>query len=277
MADGLESGPAAGIVLQVPIGAGNFDDEEPMTAALPLGLQLYSIKDQCAADFPGSLEKVAQMGYDGVEFAGYYGRSAPELRALLDRLHLRCCGTHTGLETLAAERIQATCEFSLTLANAYLVVPWIAAERMDSVAKIAQIAKLFNEAAAVAGPMGLKVGYHAHAHDFHQVEGKSAWARLGEAVGSEVFMQMDTHNCIQGGADPLTELRRFPGRAYTVHVKEYPTGVAPGRGQIDFRPLIDYCRGPGQSQWLIVEHEEASQPPMEVVAEARGFFEKFLK
>ena len=70
---------------------------------IPIGLQLYSVRNDCAKDLPGVLRAVARMGYEGVEFAGYHGRSAKELRQLLDDNGLKCCGTHTGLNTLLGD------------------------------------------------------------------------------------------------------------------------------------------------------------------------------
>src|ERR1051325_11600924 len=92
---------------------------------LQVGLQLYSVRDDCAKDLPGVLKAVAKMGYTGVEFAGYHGRTAQELRQLLDENHLECYGTHIGLETLIGENLEKTIEFNKVLKNKFLCVPWI--------------------------------------------------------------------------------------------------------------------------------------------------------
>lgn len=81
---------------------------------IPIGLQLYSIREDCAKDLPGTLAAVSKMGYDGVEFAGYHGRTAKELRKMLDDLGLKCCGTHIGLDTLLGDALKASAEFNLT-------------------------------------------------------------------------------------------------------------------------------------------------------------------
>ena len=79
--------------------------EQVPAKRIPIGLQLYSVREDCQKDLPRVLEAVAKMGYEGVEFAGYYGRSAKELRKLLDQNGLRCCGTHTGLNTLQGDAL----------------------------------------------------------------------------------------------------------------------------------------------------------------------------
>src|SRR6185369_12653319 len=84
-----------------------------------IGLQLYSVRNDCAKDLPGVLKAVAKMGYTGVEFAGYHGRTAQELRQLLDENHLECYGTHIGLETLTGDNLDKTIEFNTVLKNKF--------------------------------------------------------------------------------------------------------------------------------------------------------------
>ena len=95
---------------------------------IPIGLQLYSVREDCQKDLPGVLKEVARMGYAGVEFAGYYGYSATDLRKMLDDLGLKCCGTHTGLPTLLGEELPKTIEFNQTLGNKFLIVPGLPKE-----------------------------------------------------------------------------------------------------------------------------------------------------
>src|SRR5947207_15214243 len=90
-----------------------------------IGLQLYSVRDDCAKDLPGVLKAVAKMGYTGVEFAGYYGRSAQELRAMLDEDGLKCYGTHIGLETPLGDKLVKKVEFNKALGKNMRSVPLI--------------------------------------------------------------------------------------------------------------------------------------------------------
>src|SRR5439155_26936377 len=106
--------------------------EEATVAKIPIALQLYSVREDCARDLPGTIAAVAKMGYAGVEFAGYYDRSAAELRKLLDDHSLRCAGTHTGLNTILGDELDRTIEFNRTIGNRYLIVPGLPKERRDS-------------------------------------------------------------------------------------------------------------------------------------------------
>ena len=90
-----------------------------------IALQLYSVRGDCAKDLPGTLREVAEMGYDGVEFAGYHGRSARDLRYMLDDLGLEVAGTHVGIDTLQGERLRDSIEFNRVLGNRFLVVPML--------------------------------------------------------------------------------------------------------------------------------------------------------
>src|SRR5262245_58264910 len=89
---------------------------------IPWGLQLYSVRNECAKDLVGTVTAVAKMGYKGVEFAGYHGRDAKTLRKLLDDVGLKCCGTHIQLDTLQGDNLSKTVEFNQTLGNKYLIV-----------------------------------------------------------------------------------------------------------------------------------------------------------
>ena len=92
---------------------------------IPVGLQLYSVREQCKKDLPGVLAAVGKIGYKGVEFAGYYDRNAKDLRKMLDDNGLVACGTHTPLDTIQADKLQATIEFNRTIGNSFLIVPWM--------------------------------------------------------------------------------------------------------------------------------------------------------
>src|SRR5438094_6516248 len=99
---------------------------------IPIGLQLYSVREDAAKDLPGVLKAVAKMGYEGVEFAGYYGHSAQDVRKMLDDNGLKCCGGHLGLDTLLGDALPATIEYQQTLGNKFLIVPGLGPQRTNS-------------------------------------------------------------------------------------------------------------------------------------------------
>lgn len=236
---------------------------------IPIGVQLYSVRADCARDLPGTLEQVAKMGYEGVEFAGYHGYSAQELRRMLDDLGLKCCGTHIPLETLMGDALKETVEFNLTLGNPYLIVPGLREERRNSKAAWLETARLFNEIAEQVKPYGLRVGYHNHHIEFQPMEGELPWDIFFSNTSPEVIMQFDVGNAMHGGAQAAPFLRKYPGRAVTIHVKEYSATndkALIGEGDVNWEEIFELCETIGGTEWYIVEQESYAYPPLECIA-----------
>jgi sugar phosphate isomerase/epimerase len=237
-------------------------------ARLPIGLQLYSVRKDCAEDLPGVLKAVARMGYEGVEFAGYYGRSAQELRSMLDDMGLKCCGTHTRLDTILGDELEPTIEFNRTLGNRFLIVPSMPKERTESRAGWLEMARVFGEAAERARPHGMLVGYHNHAIEFQPLDGELPWDTFFANTPKEVVMQVDIGNALHGGGDPVPYIARYPGRALTVHLKEHsaanPNALI-GEGDVAWPQVFELCETVGGTEWYIVEQETYAYPPLECV------------
>ena len=136
------------------------------------------MRDALAKDLPAVLEQVGKIGYQGVEFAGYYGRNAKDLRKLLDDNGLKCCGTHIGVDALLGEQLAGTVEFNKTIGNRNLVVASMGGDRLGSVDKIKKTAALFTELADKLKESNMRVGYHAHGGDFKKFEGETVWDML---------------------------------------------------------------------------------------------------
>ncbi|MBN1417706.1 MAG: sugar phosphate isomerase/epimerase [Planctomycetes bacterium] len=235
---------------------------------IPIGLQLYSVRGECEKDLPGVIAAVAKMGYQGVEFAGYYGRDAQTLRKLLDDNGIVCCGTHTGLGTLLGDELTKTIEFNRILGNKYLIVPGLPGERTGSREAWLSTALLFNELAAKVQPHGMRVGYHNHSAEFQPMDGQLPWDIFFRNTNRDVIMQLDTGNAMHGGADPLPYLAKYPGRAITVHIKEYSKTndkALVGEGDINWKAIFAACETIGATEWYIVEQESYAYPPMECV------------
>ncbi len=242
---------------------------------IPVALQLYSLRKECAKDLPGMLAAVAKIGFRGVEFAGYHGRTAKELRKLLDDDGLVCCGTHTGLDTLLGDAWAKTLEFNQTLGNKFLIVPSLPHARVATAQACRDTAKLFNELAAKGKTCGMRVGYHAHGGDFKKIDGETIWDLLFGNTGADVVMQLDTGNCLDGGGDPVAMLKKYPGRAVTIHLKEHggPKAAAIGEGVVPWQQVFEVCETTGGTEWYIVEHEVGSDP-LKSLADCYAFLKK---
>ena len=231
---------------------------------IPIGLQLYSVRHDCARDLPGTLKAVAAMGYEGVEFYTFHGHTARELRQMLDDLGLKCCGTHIGLDALLGDRLPGTIAYALELGIPYLIVPGLPPERTSSLAAWRETAAIFADLAGKLTPHGLKTGYHNHDIEFRRVDGELPFDIFFGNTGSEVIVQVDLGNAIHGGGNPIACLRRYPGRLTTIHLKEFsPDWVAPiGEGAVDWEQVFAICEKSGGTEWYIVEHETEAYPAL---------------
>ncbi|MBN2591962.1 MAG: sugar phosphate isomerase/epimerase [Sedimentisphaerales bacterium] len=235
---------------------------------IPLGVQLYSVRTECQKDLPGTIEAVADIGYQGVEFAGYYDYSAKDLRKLLDDNGLKCCGTHAQLDTLLGENLPKTIEFNKIIGNKYLIVPWLDPEKYNSVEGWKKAADMFNELAEKVEPHNMQVGYHNHWHEFKPIDGQVPWDIFFGNTRKDVIMQCDTGNAMIGGGEVIPYLKRYPGRAVTIHLKEYSAtnkNAVLGEGDIPWEELLTLCETIGGTKWYIIEEEKDVYPPLEAV------------
>ncbi|KPK62338.1 MAG: xylose isomerase [Planctomycetes bacterium SM23_32] len=245
-------------------------------ARIPIGLELYSVRHELASDVRGTLRAVAEMGYDGVEFAGPPQHKADELRALLDEFGLDCCGWHTPFDLVQDERLDETIAFNETLGNRYVIVPGVPESLRSSREDWLKLAGFFNDLADKLAPHDMLTGYHNHHVEFTPMDGEPPWDTFFGNTGPGVIMQLDLGNALYGGADIVSLLEGYPGRAITVHLKPYSKEAGREDPRKGFRPLIGeddvpwdgvfrLCETVGGTEWYIVEYESDAFPPLEAV------------
>ena len=227
---------------------------------IPVGIQLYSFRKQGEKDFPGIIRKAAELGFRGVEFAGYgpYGEKPEELRKMLDDAGLKAFGTHTGYNLVMPDTIQKTIAFHKTVGCPYIIVPWIDPKQMENRDACLKVAEILTRASETAQAAGLHVGYHAHGGDFKKIDGGlTAWEVLFDHTPKPFVHQMDLGNCLGGGGDPYKLIERYPGRSLSVHLKEHggPSGAVFGQGTVDFKRAMTLCERVGGTACYIIEHE----------------------
>lgn len=272
----------AGVVAAVgtaPLGQGTAGAAQ--AKRIPIGLQLYSVRREAQKDLAGVIAQVAEMGYDGVEFAGYYNWPAEKIRKLLDQHGLQCCGTHAGMPTLLGDELARTIDFNKTIGNKYLIAPGIPSNmHPDSKNGWVLFGKLMTEVAARAQEQGMRVGYHNHAGEFDAKGGFIPWEVFASNSGKDVVLQVDIGHVLRAGADPATYMAKFPGRLVTVHIKDFKAGADPlvGEGDVDWPAMFRICAGPGGTEWYIIEDESANQPLERVkrdLQNLRGLLSKY--
>jgi sugar phosphate isomerase/epimerase len=237
-------------------------------ARIPIALQLYSVREDCAKDLRSTIEAVAKMGYEGVEFAGYYDYSAADLKQLLDDNGLVCAGTHTQINTIQGDQLRRSIEFNQVLGNPFLVVPGVGNEYRGSKANLERFASELSSAAQIAQEYGAFIGYHNHDWEFapqEDIGGQIPMRFLFENTPDNVILQLDTGNALHGGlsAEPLLE--EFPGRSKTIHLKEYSSAnpnALIGEGDVNWQNVFAKCESVGGTEFYIVEVEVYPEAPL---------------
>lgn len=261
------------------VGAFRCAQQQPGAKTIPLGVQLYSVRRECENDFVATIKKVAEIGYQGVEFAGFYGYSAADLKKILDDHGLLCCGSHTQLAALTPDQIDATIEFNATIGNTYLIVPWLPEEKRQTIDDWKILAEEFNQLAEKIEPHAMRVGYHNHDFEFKPLDGQSPWDVFAQNTQPSVILQLDTGNCMHGGADALATLVKYPGRAVTIHLKEYSTSdpnAILGEGDVPWKEVFAFCTTKGATEWYIIEEEKDIYPPLEAIAKCYTNFQNIV-
>ena len=244
---------------------------------IPVGLQLWTVREECKKDFPGTIAKVAKMGYKGVEFAGFFNYSAKDVRKMLDDNGLLCSGSHTAYDLLSNEKLAATMEFNRTIGNKFVIVPWLDRKQLQTKEDWLAKAKTFNEFADKTRSEGVRIGYHSHQGDFLPIDGETPWDILFGNTSKEVFMQLDTGNCMQGGGDPVAILKKYPGRSLSIHLKEFSATkkkVLIGEGDIKWKDIFEVCETTAGTQWYVIEEESGEYPPLEAAEQSLKNFKK---
>jgi sugar phosphate isomerase/epimerase len=231
-----------------------------------IGLMLYTVREECARDFAGTLRAVAGLGYEGVELFDLYGHDAATVRTWLDELRLVACGRHTsldaletGLPTLAAE--------CATLGTDRLVLSWIEPPSSTEAAKVtaARLAGIARECAQ----LGLRFGFHNHDGEVRPLDGGASF--VDELLaGDDVFLELDLGWAWTAGVDPVALLRRAAGRCPLVHVKDFASADGRefrpvGEGAIDYGRILPVAVEAGV-EWLLVEQDETDGPALEAAA-----------
>jgi sugar phosphate isomerase/epimerase len=234
-------------------------------SSIPIALQLYSVRGEVEKDLAATLEGVGRIGYVGAEPWGYdgsalewMGHTPAEIRKMYDDNGLRCCGFHLMTGALLGDNLARTIEMNQILGNNFLIIA-MDKTRMSARDTILELAGILNDVAEKLAPLGMFTGYHAHGFDFETVDGEIAWDILFGNTRREVIMQMDIGNCAMGGGDPIAELRKFPGRTKSVHMKDFGGGPASviGEGKADWPTIFDLLDNTQPVEWYVVE--EGSQ------------------
>src|SRR5947199_6684968 len=241
-----------------------------------IGVQLYTVRDLMKNDFDGTIAKLAQVGYKEVEFAGYFGRTAEQVKDVLAKNGLTAPSTHVQYDELD-EKFPSMIEFSKTVGMSYIICPWIPEELRKSPDIWKQASDKFNKCGEQTKKAGIQFGYHNHWFEFLPTNGKLPYDELLKDCNPDlVKMEMDLCWAVAAGADPVKYFEKYPGRFPLVHVKDLKTkpkitsGGAQnygdtvdltevGSGIIDWKRIFAHAQQAGIKHY-IVEHDHPKQP-----------------
>lgn len=264
----------------------------PYPLGLPLGLQLYSLRDLLPKDFDGTLKAIAAAGYTEVEAAGYYAMSAQEFKQSVDAAGLHCVSGHYPLDMLGPN-LENVVKYASELGLQYIVCSspslkdpsrvkvspkspeyheaWVQAFTLDDWKWNAQ---QFNEIAARVKGYGMKFGYHNHTTEFHKAGKLLGYDVLIQQTDPElVTFEMDCGWVAVAGYSPVEYLTKYPTRISMLHVKDFDLknrkepllSTELGHGTIDYRAIFEAAKKGGHVTHYFVEQEEFDMPPLEAI------------
>ena len=257
---------------------------------LPLGLQLYSVRDLLAKDYEGTLKQVALLGYREVEAAGFYGRSPDQVKAALGAAGLSMPSSHYSATVLQGS-LDETIAYGKALGLRYIICSFPAIKnpsRLKDQSFRTQVesfnmedyrfnAEQFNQWGRKVKTAGMQFGYHNHTMEFRQQDGSTGFDEMIRLTDPElVTFEMDCGWVTVGGGDPVAYLHRYPTRISMLHIKDFKPTAKPatvvdpppaaelGTGTVKFRPIFEAAKG-AHIKHMFVEQEAFNMPPMEAL------------
>jgi sugar phosphate isomerase/epimerase len=251
-------------------------------SSTPVGLELYSVRDELKRDPEGTVRAVAQMGYQGVEFyAPYFDwteQQTKQMRKLLDDLGIRCFSTHNDEDYLHPENMQKARDRNLILGSKYVVQA--SSKPQTSLDGWKTVAAGLNAAAEQLEPAGLKAGYHNHQPEFTPIEGKRPIEILAKETKPSIMLQLDIGTCLEAGSDPVAWIRANPGRIRSMHCKDWSPDPAKGysvlfgQGTADFKNIFAAGESVGGVEYYLIEQEGSRFPALETVHKCLDAYRK---
>jgi sugar phosphate isomerase/epimerase len=238
---------------------------------IPVGLELYSVRNVLKEDPNGTVRAVAAMGYQCVEFyAPYFDwteSQAKDMRKLMDGLGIRCYSTHNDSSYFAPDKISQARDLNLILGCKYVVMA--SSHEKAGPDGWKAVADLLNSADEKLEPSGLKTGYHNHQAEFTPVDGVRPIEILAKNTNPSVMLQLDVGTCIEAGSDPVAWIRANPGRIRSLHLKEWSPEpgkgytVLFGEGAAKWKAIFEAAESVGGVEYYLIEQEGSRFPELE--------------
>lgn len=247
---------------------------------LPLGIQLYTVREMLPKDFDGTLRQLHDYGFEEVEAAGYFGKTALQFRQAMDNAGLRCVSAHHSLADLLAKEDELI-QYGHDLGLSYLVCSWARARDPKQQELTLDDWKWdcdrFNRLGEKTKTAGMQFGYHNHVREFKRLDGVLIYDELLNRTDPKlVTMEMDCGWVIAAGFQPVEYLKKYPERFSMLHVKDMTAGAEPkstelGHGTVDYRPIFDAAK---DIKHYFYEQEDFDTPPQEAMKNSAEYLKK---
>jgi sugar phosphate isomerase/epimerase len=229
---------------------------------VPVGIELYTVRDALKADLMGTVRGVAKMGYQVVEFySPYYDwtpQQAKEVRAMLDDLGVKALSTHNSATVFTPDAIQKAIDLNQAIGSKCIVMA-SAGGKVTDAAGWKAVAEKLNFGAEKLAPHGMTAGFHNHAAEWQPVEGQRPMDILAANTKKEVVLQLDLGTCVEAGADPIAWINANPGRIKSLHCKEWSKDkgyeALVGEGQVPWAGVCKAAESVGGVEFYLIEQE----------------------
>ena len=249
---------------------------------IPIGLELYSVREELKQDLMGTVRGVAKMGYEDVEFYSPYFEWTPayakDVRKLLDDLNIRCLSTHNSSTYFTMENLPRAIELNQILGSKFIVMA--SPGRVDNLDGWKAVADILNHAAEKLKPAGLQAGFHNHLTEFIPIGGKRPMEVLAANTGKDVMLQLDVGPCVEAGSDPVAWIIANPGRIRSMHCKDWSPNPAIGykalfaEGVVPWKKVFQAAEKNGGIEFYLIEQEGSAYPAMETAQRCLTEFRK---
>lgn len=247
---------------------------------IPVGLEMYSVRDELARDPQGTTRAVARMGYQDVEyFAPYFGWSealTKELKSVLDGSGITCLSTHNDSKYLDSDNIAKARDRNMMLGSKFVVLA--SAGEIKTLDGWKEVAEKLNRAADFLKASGLRTGYHNHELEFTPLDGKRPIEIIAKETDPSVVLQLDVGTCLKAGSDPVAWIRANPGRIVSIHCKDWSPAkdyhVLLGEGKADWKAIFKAAEHGGGIEFYLIEQEGSDYSEMETAERCLKTFHK---
>jgi sugar phosphate isomerase/epimerase len=235
-----------------------------------MGIQLFSVWQYAEKDYLGTVKKLADLGYEGIQFfANFYNTPAAELRSTIDEKGVVPAGSHVGIDQLTEDKLEKTFQYHQTIGNDLIICPGLPREMRDTADAYKKTAETFNQIGEACQKAGFTFGYHNHDFEFDVMDGKTGFDLLFENTDPAlVKVELDCYWAAYADQDPLQILSKYEDRVISLHLKDMKLndgkkmGTEIGTGILDIEKIVEVGKSYGVS-WYTVEQEEFEMDPYE--------------